>query len=63
MAAKLGRLQARFEAEVAKPSWIERNSLEEALTRGRIRYLQAVARRVCADAGIPQPDWADDAHE
>ena len=54
-AAKLGRLHARFEAEMAKPG-----SRADALIRGRIRYLQILARRVCADAGIPEPDWAND---
>ena len=35
-------------------------SRADALIRGRLRYLQILARRVCADAGIQEPDWAND---
>ena len=58
VAAKLGRLHARFEAELDRPREYS-GSRADALIRGRIRYIQILARRVCADARIEEPDWAN----
>jgi hypothetical protein len=58
-ADKLASLAKRFDAEMAQP--IEPlGSRADALIRGRIRYLQILGRRVCAESGLQEPLWVND---
>jgi hypothetical protein len=57
--ARLDRLRARFEVETLKLSSGEISSMTDAITRGRVRYLQMLVHRLCEETGEPVPEWAN----